>query len=63
MFKDKIKEILDWHYEYEPLTAIPAKFTATELAANRREKLGGENYGLYVGKPPFLTEKQTGKLS
>lgn len=62
-FKDKIKEILDWRYKYESLTAIPAKFTATELAANRREKLGGENYGLYVAKPSFLTEKQTGKLS
>lgn len=62
-FKDKIKEILDWRYKYEPLTTIPAKFTATELAANRREKLGGENYGLYVAKPSFLTEKQTGKLS
>ena len=62
-FKGKIKEILDWRYKYEPLTAIPAKFTATELAANRREKLGGENYGLYVGKPSFLTENETGKLS
>ena len=63
VFKDNIKEILGWHYRYEPLTVIPAKFTATELAANRREKLGGENYGLYVGKPSFLTEKETEKLS
>lgn len=63
VFKDNIKEILGWHYRYEPLTVIPAKFTATELAANRREKLGGENYGLYVGKPSFLTENETEKLS
>ena len=35
VFKDNIKEILGWHYRYEPLTVIPAKFTATELAESR----------------------------
>ena len=42
---------------------MPSKFTATELAAHLRERYGGESYGLYIGKPSFLTEKQTGRLS
>lgn len=62
-FKAAVKEVLSRHYEYEPLTVMPSKFTATELAANLRERYGGESYGLYIGKPSFLTEKQTGRLS
>lgn len=62
-FRSELKNRLDCVYGYEPLTKISAKFTATELAANLREKNGEENYGLFIGKPSFLTENKTGKLS
>ena len=62
-FRSELEEKLNAAYAYEPLTKISAKFTATELAANLREKNGEENYGLFIGKPSFLTENNTGKLS
>jgi ATP-dependent helicase/nuclease subunit A len=62
-FRSELEKKLNAAYTYEPLTKISAKFTATELAANLREKNGEENYGLFIGKPSFLTENNTGKLS
>ena len=62
-FRSELEKKLNAAYAYEPLTKISAKFTATELAANLREKNGEENYGLFIGKPSFLTENNTGKLS
>lgn len=62
-FRSELENRLTRTYGYEPLTKISAKFTATELAANLREKNGEENYGLFIGKPSFLTENKTGKLS
>lgn len=62
-YRSELEKKLNAAYAYEPLTKISAKFTATELAANLREKNGEENYGLFIGKPSFLTENNTGKLS
>lgn len=62
-YMSETEKKLDWVYGYEPLTKISAKFTATELAANLREKMGEDNYGLFIGMPSFLTADKTGKLS
>lgn len=62
-FRSELENRLNSTYVYGPLTKLSAKFTATELAANLREKNGEENYGLFIGKPSFLTENKTGKLS
>lgn len=62
-YKDEIEEKLKYVYAYEPLTKISAKFTATELAANLRKKMGEETHGLFVARPEFLTENQKGRLS
>ena len=51
-------------YEYEALTHIAAKYTATELAANRRKLSGKDDFGLYIKLPSFMVEtggKLTGK--
>lgn len=37
-FRSELEKKLNAAYAYEPLTKISAKFTATELAANLREK-------------------------
>ena len=59
---DDIIAAMTSEYEYEPLTRIAARYTATELASNRRKLSGKDDFGLYIKLPSFM-ENTGGKLS
>ena len=59
---DDILAAMTSEYEYEPLTRIAARYTATELASNRRKLSGKDDFGLYIRLPSFM-ENTGGKLT
>lgn len=61
--KSKVNAILDminFSYPYTADTKIAAKYSATEIVRNRKA-VEGNDYGIYISRPPFLQDK--GELS